>query len=125
MVDEMVERMKSRKTIYLLATLLVAATVSFGFRKFYSSSDPSILDLSKSRKVENIPWIHEDPKRTLIHNYNCRLIVRFDADHSFEGDVTWVSLEEEGGVVISITIALPNQTAKDAYHTALKLANYW
>src|SRR4051812_32312955 len=96
--------MRSRKSLYLLATLLVAVTVSIGFRKFRRLSDPSILDFSKSRKVEDIAWIHRGDKGTLIHDYNCRLTIRFDADHSFEGDVMWVSLREKNGLVTGIII---------------------
>src|SRR5207248_6915006 len=112
-------------TIYLVATLFVALTVSIGFRRVYNSSDSSILDFSKSRKVESIPWIHHDAKRTLIHDYNCRLTVRFDTDHSFQGDVMWVSLREKNGLVTGIIIEMPKKTAEDTYKTARQMAKDW
>src|SRR5258706_3864769 len=129
MVDQMIMPwskgiLKSRRMTYLVA-ILISLTGSIGFVKVRAWTQPAILDFSKSRKVEDLPRIHEDPKRTLIHTYNCRLTVRFDTEHSFEGDVVWVSLEEKDGLVRSIEIKLANQTAEDAYHTALKLARYW
>jgi hypothetical protein len=117
--------MRSQKTKYFVAIILVAVTIYLGFTKVFAASEPMVLDFSKSRKIENIPWVHQGARRTLIHDYNCRLTVRFDADHSFQGDVMWVSLTEKDGLVTGINIALPKLTAKDTYKTALQMAKDW
>jgi hypothetical protein len=117
--------MKTSKTKYLVAIILIAFAGSICLVKLRAATQPAILDFTKSRKIEDIPWVHEGASRTLIHDYNCRLTVRFDVDHNFQGDVMWVSLREKDGLVTGIIIELPKLTAKDTYTMALQMAKDW
>jgi len=116
----------SQKAKIFWAGFLMASVGCVGWFMIHRATQAPVVDLSVSRNLDGVGWPPEERREAIwTRRYNGRLIVRFDPNHTFEGAVVWASFRQSNGVISCVELALPDQSAKDAFETSVRLAKQW